>query len=81
VQELLKVLKITFTNNRKHIIIRYMNETTKERIGTMVPILNERQRRLFLASEAMSMGRGGITQISRITGVSRVTITLGDERD
>jgi hypothetical protein len=25
----------------------------------------------------MSMGRGGITQKSRITGVSRVTITLG----
>jgi hypothetical protein len=53
-----------------------MNETIKERIGTMIPILNERQRRLFLASEARAIGRGGITQISGITGVSRVTITL-----
>jgi hypothetical protein len=47
------------------------------RIKTMLPELNERQRRLFLAAEAKSFGYGGITKVYRISGVSRVTITKG----
>ena len=47
------------------------------RINTMLPELNERQRRLFLAAEAKTIGYGGITKVSRISGVSRVTITQG----
>ena len=43
----------------------------------MLPLLNERQRRLFLASEAKAIGFGGISDVSRVSGVSRVTITLG----
>jgi transposase len=39
--------------------------------------LNERQRRLWAASEAKSLGRGGITAVSRATGISRPTITKG----
>jgi len=49
----------------------------KMRIDTMLPELNERQRRLFLAAEAKAIGYGGITQVSKISGVSRVTITQG----
>jgi hypothetical protein len=41
----------------------------------MLPILDERQRRLYLANEALSYGRGGISYVSRITGMSRTTIT------
>ena len=51
----------------------------EERIKRMRPLLNERQWRLFLASEAMSAGYGGISKVSRITGVSRMTITKGIE--
>jgi transposase len=47
------------------------------RIVTMLPILNEYQRRIFLATEAQMLGYGGISYISRISGVSRVTITHG----
>jgi len=47
------------------------------RIKTMLPELNERQRRLFLAAEAKTVGYGGISKVSRISGVSRVTITEG----
>jgi len=47
------------------------------RINTMLPQLNERQRRLFLATEAKAIGYGGITKVSDISGVSRVTITQG----
>jgi len=43
----------------------------------MLPELNERQRRLFLATEAKAIGYGGITLVSKISRVSRVTITEG----
>ena len=41
----------------------------------MLPLLDERQKRLFLANEAISYGRGGISMVSRISGMSRTTIT------
>jgi hypothetical protein len=43
----------------------------------MLPLLSEKQKRLFLATEAKSIGCGGISQISKISGTSRVTITQG----
>ncbi len=46
-----------------------------ERIERMLPLLDERQKRLYLANEAISYGRGGISIASRISGVSRTTIT------
>ena len=46
--------------------------TTK--LKTVLPHLNEKQRRLFLAAEAKALGRGGISRVARATGVSRVTI-------
>lgn len=39
--------------------------------------LNERQARLFVAERALSLGRGGISQMSRLTGISRPTIIKG----
>jgi hypothetical protein len=47
----------------------------------MMPILNERQKRLYLANEAISHGRGGISLVSRVSGMSRTTITkaVGEE--
>ena len=49
----------------------------KERITMMLPQLNEMQKRLFLASEALSYGRGGIAEVIRFSGVSRNTIKRG----
>ena len=49
----------------------------EERINTMLPLLNEYQRRIFLASEAMSYGWGGIQKVSQISGVSMNTIRKG----
>lgn len=40
-------------------------------------ILNERDTRLILASEAMSLGRGGISSVSKKSGLSRSTLTIG----
>lgn len=39
--------------------------------------LNEYQARLFVAERALEMGRGGISRLSMLTGMSRVTITQG----
>lgn len=42
-----------------------------------IPHLNEQQRRLYAASEAISMGDGGIAIVHKASGISRVTITRG----
>jgi len=39
--------------------------------------LSERSRRLFAASEAMAFGYGGITAVSRVTGMSSATVSKG----
>jgi transposase len=39
--------------------------------------LNERQRRLWAATETMSLGYGGMAIVSRATGISHVTIRHG----
>ena len=54
-----------------------MDNASAERIRNILPLLDERQKRLYLANEAKSIGYGGITQVSKISGVSRVTITQG----
>jgi hypothetical protein len=49
----------------------------EERIMMMLPHLNEAQKRLFLASEAVAYGRGGIAEVIRISKASRNTIKKG----
>jgi len=39
--------------------------------------LNELQARLFVAQQALELGRGGVSQVSRLTGMSRPTIYRG----
>jgi hypothetical protein len=49
----------------------------------MAPVLNEQSRRRFVALEAQALGRGGVSLMARITGLSRRTIYhgLSDIRD
>jgi hypothetical protein len=48
----------------------------------ILPHLDERQRRLYLGSEARALGYGGVSLVTRASGVSRVTVTAGvDELD
>ncbi len=44
---------------------------------SILAILSERQRRIYLAIEATHVGHGGVTKISKLSGVSRVVITKG----
>ena len=54
-----------------------MIESTATRIKTNIQYLNESQLRKYLASEAISLGRGGIKEVSAISGVHRNTISAG----
>ena len=49
----------------------------KARLADLLPRLNERDRRLALATEAKSWGRGGISAVHEATGVSKATIQRG----
>ena len=49
----------------------------EEKISLMLPLLNEKQRRIYLASEAIAIGWGGITEIGKASGVSRSVIAAG----
>jgi hypothetical protein len=49
----------------------------KEKVTALLPHLNERQRRLFLAAEARALGHGGVVRVARASGVSRPTIQQG----
>jgi len=47
------------------------------RLADLLPRLNERDRRVALATEAKSWGYGGISAVHQATGVSRGTIRRG----
>lgn len=49
----------------------------EEEIGKMYSLLNERNRRLYAAVEALKIGRGGISYIARIVGCRRETVARG----
>jgi hypothetical protein len=49
----------------------------RDKLSSIWPHLNERARRMVAASEALGLGYGGISRVSRACGLSRVTITKG----
>lgn len=49
----------------------------RERFARLSPSLDERSRRLFVATEALALGHGGIVTVARATGVAPRTIGAG----
>ena len=47
------------------------------RFEVLMPHLNERQRRLLLATEARLLGHGGVRAVARVAGVSETTVRAG----
>lgn len=47
------------------------------KLSELLPLLNERQRRVVAASEAKAYGYGGVSVVAEITGMSRQTIYRG----
>ena len=53
------------------------DEALVAKFAVVLPHLDERQRRLLLGAEAISLGRGGITAVAIAAGVSRPMVTRG----
>lgn len=49
----------------------------QQKFVDLLPILDERSRRLWAAAEAKALGRGGISLVSKATGLSRTTVHQG----
>ncbi len=60
-------------------IIKNSESKLKEKIDNFIPHLNERQKRIYLSSEASNIGRDGVSLILRLSNVSRPTIMKGKE--
>ena len=54
-----------------------MPDKLATKINQMIPLLNEKQLRRYLGSEAEALGLGGIALVSKISGKSRNTIVAG----
>jgi hypothetical protein len=52
-------------------------EAVRIRYEALLPVLDEQGRRRFAAAEAHALGRGGVSAVSRITGIARSTINRG----
>ena len=53
------------------------DEVLAAKFASVLPQLDERQRRLMLGAEAIALGRGGITAVATAAGVSRPTVSRG----
>lgn len=54
-------------------------ESIRKKYEALCDAMNERQRRLWAATEARAIGRGGIACVAEATGMSRTTIRAGIE--
>jgi len=52
-------------------------QSIRSKYEALAPVLNERTRRLWAATEARALGQGGITLVERATGITRKTIRAG----
>jgi hypothetical protein len=52
-------------------------EVIRRKYQSLHPFLNERQRRLWAATEARALGHGGVTLVSQATGMGRKAIHRG----
>jgi hypothetical protein len=51
--------------------------TIAEKFERLAPVMGEFQRRIWAASEALAIGRGGVSLVQRATGIARSTINRG----
>ena len=49
----------------------------KEKYRLLLPYLDEKRKRLYLSSEVIGMGRGGLKKVSDLANISRVTLIAG----
>jgi hypothetical protein len=54
-----------------------MDSIIENRIKTMLPLLDEKQKRIYLAAEADGLGYGGVKAGHELTGVPKTTVIRG----
>jgi hypothetical protein len=54
-----------------------IEQIVQEKFDLLKNVLDEQTRRLWAAAEAKAMGRGGVTAVSKATGLSRTTVHQG----
>ena len=61
------------------VILKWMDDLAgvRSRFRSLEGVLDERSRRLLAAAESKAWGRGGISAVSRVTGMSRPVIRQG----
>lgn len=52
-------------------------EKLRQKLSSVLPLLDERQKRVLLAAESRQLGHGGVTLVARLSGLSRVSIHKG----
>lgn len=74
------------TRMQKHRVGRYIGVAMssidtitliRNKFQALLPVLDERMRRLWAANEARALGWGGIATVAQATGLSRTTIRVG----
>lgn len=56
---------------------RKKEKSLRLKLSEVLPFLNEKQRRVVVASEARAYGWGGTQAVARVTGMSPITIRRG----
>lgn len=59
---------------------RALVSVIRKKYRSLASALDERQRRLWAATEARAMGRGGVAAVARATGLAHTTIRRGMEQ-
>ena len=54
-----------------------ITQQLKAKFEALTPVMDERLRRLWAATEARALGRGGISRVSEATGLTPVTSRAG----
>src|SRR6266498_5113990 len=55
-------------------------ESYRKRYNKILPLLNEKEQRIVLGSDAEVFGYGGVSLVSELSGVSRPTIIEGKKQ-
>ena len=61
----------------RHMADPLMIETLKEKLEALPPLMSERWRRYWAATEAKALGYGGSAAVTHATGLSRQTLARG----
>ncbi len=61
----------------EQIATKMTEERIKQRYEALTPFLDEKQRRLFAAAEAISYGTGGVERVAELLKISPTTVSRG----